>query len=153
MSDTRHGHAEIIEEVQRAIVFSLHVNYFYGKLCFSPVYDPAPMRACSIHDALFPSGMGFGDYGDIVNDKFIDFETAMIRFSKNLGMNKTTSLNTIEPLLKVTDDYDKKINALETLPEDNKKNLIKIHQQIRKKLGSLLIYPTTLFNFKLDIDQ
>ncbi len=91
----------------------------------------------SIHDALFPSGMGFGDYGDIVNDKFIDFETAMIRFSKNLGMNKTTLLNTIEPLLKVTDGYDKKINDLKTLPEDNKKNQIKIHQQMRKKFESL----------------
>ena len=105
-----------------------------GNLCFSPVYDPAPMRAYSIHDALFPSGMGFGDYGDVVNDEFVGFETAIIRFSKNLGVSKTTLLNTIELLLKVTDDYDKKINALKTLPKNNKKNLIKIHRQMRKKL-------------------
>ncbi|NOQ89618.1 MAG: hypothetical protein GQ549_01585, partial [Gammaproteobacteria bacterium] len=108
-----------------------------GKLCFSPVYDPVPMRAYSIHNALVPPGMGFGDYGDVINDKFIDFETAMIRFSKNLGINKTALLNIIEPLLKVSDDYDKKINALKTLPKDNKNNLIKIHQQMRNKFEAL----------------
>ena len=108
-----------------------------GKLCFSPVYDPVPMRAYSIHNALVPPGMGFGDYGDVINDKFIDFETAMIRFSKNLGINKTALLNIIEPLLRVSDDYDKKINALKTLPKDNKNNLIKIHQQMRNKFEAL----------------
>lgn len=107
------------------------------RLCFSPVYDPVPMRAYSIHDALFPSGMGFGDYGDVINDEFIDFEAAIIRFSKNLGVNKTALLNSIEPLLKVTDDYDKKIKSLKTLPEDNKNNLIRIHQQMRKKFEAL----------------
>lgn len=108
-----------------------------GELAFSPVYDPAPMRAYSIHNALFPAGMGFGDYGDVVDDEFIDFEHAIMRFTKNLGVSKTTLLNIIERLLKVTDDYDKKINALKTLPEINKKNLIKIHQQIKVKFEEL----------------
>lgn len=108
-----------------------------NNLCFSPVYDPVPMRAYSIHDALFPSGMGFGDYGDMVNDKTINFKKAIKRFSKNLGVSKKTLLNIIERSLKVTDDYDKKINALKTLPDANKKNLIKIHQQVRRKFENI----------------
>ncbi|MBE9567633.1 MAG: HipA domain-containing protein [Proteobacteria bacterium] len=104
-----------------------------GKLGFSPVYDPAPMRAYSIHNALFPTGMGFGDYGDEVNGESIGFKNAYKRFRKNLGISKTTMQNSIEHLLTVTDDYAKRIDTLETLPAENKANLIKIHQDIRRK--------------------
>ena len=108
-----------------------------GNLAFSPVYDPAPMRAYSIHNALFPTGMGFGDYGDEINDELINFNEAYTRFRKNLGISKTTLQNSVEHLLKVTDDYDKKIDSLETLPAENKTNLIKIHKNIREKFESL----------------
>jgi hypothetical protein len=36
-------------------------------------------------------------------------------------------------MLKVTRDYDKRIDSLETLPTENKTNLIKIHNDIRRK--------------------
>ena len=108
-----------------------------GNLAFSPVYDPAPMRAYSIHNALFPTGMGFGDYGDEINNELINFNQAYTRFRKNLGISNTTLQNSVEHLLKVTDDYDKKIDSLETLPTENKTNLIKIHKDIRKKFESL----------------
>jgi len=104
-----------------------------GKLAFSPVYDPAPMRAYSIHNALFPTGMGFGDYGDKINGEPVGFRNAWKRFRKNLGISKTTLLNSVERLLQVTDDYDKNIDALETLPAGNKVNLIKIHRDVRNK--------------------
>ncbi len=104
-----------------------------GKLAFSPVYDPVPMRAYSIHNALFPTGMGFGDYADEVDDEIIDFNTAYIRFSKGLGISKTTMLNSIDRLLKATEDYGKRIDALETLPKENKANLINIHKNIKSK--------------------
>ena len=104
-----------------------------GKLTFSPVYDPVPMRAYSIHNALFPPGMGFGDYGDEVDNKIISFKKAYTRFRKNLGISKNILLASVERLLAVTEDYDKKIAQLETLPEDNKTNLIKIHRDIRQK--------------------
>ncbi len=107
-----------------------------GRLSFTPVYDPVPMRAYRIHDSLFPSGMGFGNYGEDINDEMIDFNTAYLRFCKNLGISKTNFLNSVERLLKVTEDYDKKISSLETLPVENKKNLIKIHQNIRGKFES-----------------
>ena len=60
-----------------------------GSLAFSPVYDPVPMRAYSIHNALFPTGMGFGDYGDEINNEVINFKEAYTRFRKNLGISKT----------------------------------------------------------------
>lgn len=102
-----------------------------GKLSFTPVYDPVPMRAYSIHNALFPAGMGFGNYGEEVDGKMIDFNTAYLRFSKNLGISKNALFNSIERLLKVTEDYDKRINALKTLPAENKVRLIEIHRDIR----------------------
>ena len=108
-----------------------------GSLAFSPVYDPVPMRAYSIHNALFPTGMGFGDYGDEINNELINFNEAYTRFRKNLGISKTALLNSVEHLLKVTDDYDKKIDSLVTLPAENKTNLIKIHKNIREKFDSL----------------
>ncbi len=108
-----------------------------GSLAFSPVYDPVPMRAYSIHNALFPTGMGFGDYGDEINNEVINFNEAYTRFRKNLGISKTSLHNSVEHLLKVTDGYDKKIDSLETLPAENKINLIKIHKNIREKFESL----------------
>lgn len=104
-----------------------------GILTFSPVYDPVPMRAYSIHNALFPAGMGLGDYAEEVNNEVVDFKTAYTRLRKNLGISKTALQNSVEHLLKVTDDYDKRINALETLPAVNKTNLINIHKNIREK--------------------
>ena len=108
-----------------------------GKLRFTPVYDPVPMRAYSIHNALFPMGMGFGNYGEDIDDEIIDFKTALTRFGKNLGFSKTIIRSSTDRLLKATSDYDKHVNNLETLPKENKKRLISIHQDIKRKLESL----------------
>ncbi len=106
-------------------------------MAFSPVYDPTPMRAYSIHDALFPPGMSFGNYGDMNEDgDFVNFASALLSFSKNLGISKSILFDSIEKLIKATSDYDKRINALSTLPEENKKNLIKIHRDLKNKLTS-----------------
>lgn len=107
-----------------------------GKLSFTPVYDPVPMRAYSIHNALFPAGMGFGDYADEVDGEMINFNAAYLRFSKNLGISKTTLFNSIERLLKATEDYDKRIDALETLPQEHKTRLIEVHQDMKTKFES-----------------
>jgi len=104
-----------------------------GKLSFSPVYDPVPMRAYSIHNALFPTGMGFGGYGEEVNHEVINFKQAYTRFRKNLGLSKADLQNSVGHLLSVTNDYDKKIDSLESLPAENKINLINIHKNIREK--------------------
>lgn len=104
-----------------------------SKLVFSPVYDPVPMRAYKIHDELFPSEMGFGEYGEEVDGEMVNFKAAYLRFSKNLGISKTALLNSVEHFLNVTDDYDKRVEDLSTLPKENKINLIKVHKDIREK--------------------
>lgn len=104
---------------------------------FSPVYDPTPMRAYSIHDALYPPGMSFGNYGDMNDDgDFVNFSSALLNFRKNLGISQSTLFDSIEKLIKATGDYDQRINALSTLPKENKKNLINIHRDIKNKLAS-----------------
>ncbi|NOY15789.1 MAG: HipA domain-containing protein [Gammaproteobacteria bacterium] len=109
-----------------------------NETAFSPVYDPTPMRAYSIHNELTPPGMSFGHYGDMNDDgSFIDFSTALLHFSKNLGITRSILFDSIERLVKVTDDYDKRIEALSALPKENKLNLINIHLDIKNKLVSL----------------
>jgi len=107
-------------------------------IAFSPVYDPTPMRAYSIHNELTPPGMSFGNYGDMNDDSsFVDFSTALFNFSKNLGIPRSALFDSIERLVKATDDYEKRVKALSALPEKNRLNLIKIHLDIKNKLTSL----------------
>ncbi len=109
-----------------------------GVTAFSPVYGPVPMRAYSIHDALMPQGMCFGDYGDFIDDGGpIGFSQAIVRFAKNLGLKKTAMLNSIERLLTATRDYSRQIMALSTLPADYKQNLDKVMQQVRRNLADI----------------
>jgi len=101
-----------------------------GRLLFSPVYDPTPMRAYSIHNLLTP--MPFGGYGEVYLDE------ALIRFTKNLGFRKKTLLEMIEEVLAVTRHYEERIKALKTLPDKNKENLISIVESIKSELAVCL---------------
>lgn len=144
VSDRKQAKLHLLERLIMSMLTGngdLHLENFSiyereGRLAFSPVYDPVPMRAYSIHNALFPSGMGFGDYAEEVDDEIIDFNTAYLRFSKNLGISKNTMLNSVERLLKATDDYDMRIDALEMLPPENKTRLIDVYQNIKSKFES-----------------
>lgn len=100
-----------------------------GNLAFSPVYDPTPMRAYSIHNML--AVMSFGDYGEV------HFEEALLRFTRNLGFRKKELLRTIEEVLAVTRDYPERIEALQQLPGKNKKNLIGIVRGVYKDLRKI----------------
>ena len=97
-----------------------------GVLSFSPVYDPVPMRAYSIHNELLPQGMTFGDYGGFAgkDDHQVKFPEAIKRFTKKLGIKKKDRLETIDRLLKVTEDYDRHVMALSTLPAVYKDRLV-----------------------------
>jgi len=109
-----------------------------GELAFSPVYDPTPMRAYSIHDMLFPPGMSFGGYGDFPDDwkgkQPVDFPHAITRFIKALGISNKTYQTSLQRLLTATADYPNRIGALQTLPQVNKDHLIGIHHNIRQLL-------------------
>ncbi|NOX08619.1 MAG: HipA domain-containing protein [Gammaproteobacteria bacterium] len=110
-------------------------------LAFSPVYDPVPMRAYSLHNMLFPPGMSFGDYGDIPEgskmDEPVGFKAAFIRFNKSLGISKKVYLNSVQRLMAITLGYPDRINKLKTVPDENKQNLIKIHKDIRQRFDSV----------------
>ena len=108
-----------------------------GKTTFSPVYDPTPMRAYSKHNMLSP--MPFGNYGgyDEKSDKTIGFNDALQTFSKSLGLNKNKREELIQQALEATKNYPEKIQELKTLPDENKNNLIKIHNDVVVKLKKL----------------
>lgn len=109
-----------------------------GVLSFSPVYDPVPMRAYSIHNALTPQGMSFGDYGDYIDtDEPVGLARATERFARNLGITKKNMLASLERLLSVTEDYPRRVDALRTLPADYKKRLIEVTSKVRNNIQSI----------------
>ena len=106
------------------------------QLCFSPVYDPTPMRAYSRHDML--SVMPFGNYGELdASDKPVDFGTAVLRLSRNLGINRNALKDMLEEVLYVTRNYIQQLQSLSTLPKDNKDHLSAIILDMRTKLTTL----------------
>jgi serine/threonine-protein kinase HipA len=104
-----------------------------GKVEFSPVYDPTPMRAYSRHNMLVP--MPFGDYGEYAgSEQPVDFETALLQLTRSLGVSRPKLRAMIEEVLAVTKDYTQRVAALVSLPDNNRKLLIGVSEMIRKKL-------------------
>lgn len=108
-----------------------------GALGFSPVYDPTPMRAYSIHDML--TAMPFGDYGDIPDgqDEPIGLKQAWERFAKGLGIKRNDWLAVVDGALKATADYPDRVSRLATLPDANKDHLSALHKSVRERFESL----------------
>ncbi len=102
---------------------------------FTPVYDPAPMRAYSQHDML--SVMPFGNYGDIPEgyDTPVSLHEAITRFAKTCGLSKTQCDETVHSLLTVTQSYTTRVERLLTVPAPNKERLIGRVEEIRKQLA------------------
>jgi len=102
---------------------------------FTPVYDPTPMRAYSQHDLL--SVMPFGDYGEMPEgaSEPVKFADAVARFAKTCGLTRTQAQDTINELLAVTESYESRVDALATLPEENKARLISRVRDVREKLS------------------
>ncbi|GBE36957.1 putative DNA-binding transcriptional regulator [bacterium BMS3Bbin07] len=95
-------------------------------LAFSPVYDPTPMRAYSIHNMLTP--MPFGQYGEV------PLCEALVLFTRNLGFRKNYLLDLIDEVLAVTRDYAGRIRALRSLPDRNRENLVSIVESVKSGL-------------------
>jgi len=104
-------------------------------LAFSPVYDPTPMRAYSIHNML--SVMQFGGYGepDSVSGEPVQLLPAIQILARNLGLTRTALEEIMIPLLQVTEAYADRVRDLKTLPDDNKANLINIIDKVRGQLA------------------
>jgi serine/threonine-protein kinase HipA len=101
---------------------------------FSPVYDPTPMRAYSIHNML--SVMPFGDYGEFTGTRGepVGFAEAVLNFTRNLGIGRAVLRDIITASLECTRDYHQRVAALRSLPDANKRNLI----AITRKMASIL---------------
>ncbi|WP_457666185.1 HipA domain-containing protein [Thiolapillus sp.] len=92
---------------------------------FSPVYDPTPMRAYSIHNMLAP--MSFGGYGDLDEQGSpIHLRLALERFTARLGLRVTTLDRLIQELQPVVASLPDRISGLSRLPVEHKDRLISV---------------------------
>ena len=104
-------------------------------LAFSPVYDPTPMRAYSIHNML--SVMPFGGYGetDEASGTTMGLAGAVRQLAKNLGIAPAMLEEMTGKALKATEHYSERLRALASLPEANRENLVRIVEQVRGQLS------------------
>ena len=108
-----------------------------GERRFSPVYDPTPMRAYSIHDMLAP--MPFGNYGDFAsNDEMVDFNKGLVRLLKKYNISKQKGRVMTEELMALTKDYINRVNELTTVTDDSKKVLKTAVDKVRTQLEYFL---------------
>jgi len=107
-----------------------------GVARFSPVYDPAPMRAYSMHNML--CAVPFGGYGEEPADGD-PLVKACQNFAGKLSLNKADIQENVSQLLALTIDYPARVDAVETLPGENKARLIDIHRDIHQRLKALAI--------------
>ena len=106
-----------------------------SELAFSPVYDPTPMRAYSIHNLL--SVMPFGGYGetDATSGEPTGLAAAVRYLARNLGITPAALEDMTGKALKATEDYSAQLRTLASLPEANGKNLVTIVEKVRSQLG------------------
>ncbi len=104
-------------------------------LAFSPVYDPTPMRAYSIHNML--SVMPFGGYGetDEASGTTTGLAAAVRQLAKHLGIAPAMLEEMIGKALEATEHYSERLRALASLPEANRENLVRIVEQVRGQLN------------------
>jgi serine/threonine-protein kinase HipA len=105
-----------------------------GEACFSPVYDPTPMRAYSMHNML--CAVPFGGYGESAPDGD-PLVRACAAFATNLGLGKAVVQDSVAGLRAVSADYPQRVDAVDGLPADNKARLVAIHRDIRRRLQVL----------------
>jgi serine/threonine-protein kinase HipA len=105
------------------------------ELTFSPVYDPTPMRAYSIHNML--AVMPFGNYGE-VDERTAEpvlLRQGIRNFARHLGITPAARDELLERSLRATADYAERIRSLRTLPEQNRENLCRVLEGVRRQLG------------------
>ena len=80
-----------------------------GGAQFSPVYDPTPMRAYSVHNML--CAVPFGGYGESAPDGD-PLPRACAAFAANLGLGKAAVQDSVADLLAVSADYPERVEAV-----------------------------------------
>ncbi|MDH5425708.1 MAG: HipA domain-containing protein [Gammaproteobacteria bacterium] len=136
------------EHLFRRFIFSLltangdlHLENFSvikttNQFGFSPVYDPTPMRAYSLHNML--SVMPFGHYGDIMQGQSepVALNQALKNLAHHLNIKKSRVKQIIENALEATASFEQSVSMISRLPEDHKSRLIKIIGKLRNSLNS-----------------
>ena len=105
---------------------------------FSPVYDPTPMRAYSLHNLLCP--LPFGDYGDYSqgSSRITGLNEALLKFAHNLGIRHNETRDLTANLLDVTRTYPERIQGLKTLPAEHKARLQDITVRLHRVLQAFI---------------
>jgi len=142
ISDKKTARVHLFKRVLMALVTGngdLHLDNLsligpVGVAQFSPVYDPAPMRAYSMHNML--CAVPFGGYGEVAveGDALV---SACSGFARNISLNKTEVQSAVRETLVSTRDYPDRVDAIDDLPSENKERLIGIHRDIHKRLALL----------------
>ena len=106
-----------------------------GELSFSPVYDPTPMRAYSIHNML--AVMPFGNYGEVDERTAepVRLRQGIRNLARHLGIPPAVRDELLEQSLRATQNYAERVRSLGTLPEQNRENLGRILDGVRGQLG------------------
>ncbi|MCK5336894.1 MAG: HipA domain-containing protein, partial [Gammaproteobacteria bacterium] len=101
---------------------------------FTPVYDPTPMRAYSLHNML--SVMPFGNYGDIPQgkDEPVGLNQAIKNLANNLNIKRSVTKQLIDDCLKVTEGYIDRVCCLESFPETSKIRFKNILSSVEEKI-------------------
>ena len=106
-----------------------------GEAQFSPVYDPTPMRAYSMHNLL--CAVPFGGYGD-GEEEGDPLLHACLNFAASLSLAKSDVGDIAAELLALTKNYPERVDALDRLPGENRARLIEIHRDIHQRLAALV---------------
>jgi serine/threonine-protein kinase HipA len=102
---------------------------------FSPVFDPTPMRAYSLHDLVTP--LPFGDYGQLPDgfDTPVGLTDALARFARALAIRSDEAAALVGDALRATEDYVDRVRTLTTLPAPHKQRLEEICLAMRRRLS------------------
>jgi len=104
---------------------------------FSPVYDPTPMRAYSLHNIL--TALPFGRYGEPAGAGAtgVKVADACVNFGHVLGLRKNEMAAVVSELMELTANYAARVQALERLPPEHKQRLAGITAQVRDTMQVL----------------
>jgi serine/threonine-protein kinase HipA len=105
-----------------------------GEAQFSPVYDPTPMRAYSMHNML--CAVPFGGYGEGTGEGDALLQ-ACSNFAASLSLTKSDVEDIAGELLSLTGNYPERVDAIDSLPGENRARLIEIHKDIHQRLLAL----------------
>lgn len=93
----------------------------------APVYDPAPMRAWSRHNTRFAIPL-------IFDDELGGLRENIIQLGKAYQYTKKQAEDLIEEVADKTKSYTDKVDALDNVPQQNKKMLIETIKKERKEM-------------------